>query len=215
MTADERAMFAELRRGNRWWNQKQSTGHGSGIWVGVVSHCERINLQVHKARVHGRTGLRHRSRDAVGFVRGYLPKTFVVVCEGEHDYPWLVNRVSLEDVERVHGFGFRSRRPRGKARTSLPRRQAGLRGFIPLRSYRNEFWVLVCCLKMLLLDISRTLPRDNLQFSIRMLIWRMPEEWRGSAGCCFPEPIDRMPEAGRAVFPASGLVPSQGRRGLS
>src|ERR1700722_7808807 len=85
-------------------NQDTGARRGAGRGMGVVP------LRANPVREPvGRTGTLRvlianvHNADTVGLIRRNFFQTLVVVSEAEHDDPRFVDRVPLEDVERIHG----------------------------------------------------------------------------------------------------------------
>ncbi len=103
--ADEGAVLAELAEARRDCRRNQEHGvcGWAGKGVGVVAlRADPICEGMGGARAAGVLVADVTHADAVGLVRGHLAKALVVVREGEHDDPGLIDAIAFEDVERVH-----------------------------------------------------------------------------------------------------------------
>ena len=190
-------MLAQLAqpRSNGRGNQEQRACGGS--WVGlcvVTLRTDPIGKGIGdpgSARVL-RPNLAHA--DAIGFIRRNFFQSFVVGSESKDNDPRLVDRVSLEDVQRVH---WRNAHPASLVRQrefACFRRELFGRDIPSFRCDWNQLRMGVCRDE----DLSRSRAfsgagaRHPLQITIRMLIRGMPEEGRRPADLGFPEPIDRI-----------------------
>ena len=116
------------------------------------------------------------------------------MSQRKHDHPGLLDRVPLEDVERIHRRDPYGIRLVGESEGSCLRSELLGGAWVARRGYRNEAGMVVGGHKRRRRTwaFTRTLACDDLQFAIGMLIGRMPEERRWPALLRFTDSVDRV-----------------------
>jgi hypothetical protein len=116
------------------------------------------------------------------------------MCKSEYNDPRLVNRIAFEYVKRVHRRNSDIVRLMGQREGGQLGGQLSGGGFIPRFRSRNEVRICVGGEKGVCgsWTAAGTLAGHFLQLAVRVLVGRMPEEWRRTTRRGLAQSINRI-----------------------